>query len=614
MEGLSDPPGDLSPCISNVSTARARGNSITKLSHSKINNEEEYRSNEMDEHVVEVELSSGMSDTDSSENDLEYVDGFYVGYTKLYEEAMSRLSELEMGNKDHSKTKMENGRLYNEGKKELANTTDEYNKVKGEYNDLVIRFQELQAKYKHNEDQEILQAKYANLVSQKDRLIASQLKRIEEAKKDNKDLRKALEDKEDAKYQEMQDDYNNMKANFENALVMKEEVIANQTKIIEEYDERLAALISNHENALKQKEDELEALGTRSSTTTLLRPGNANDMFKAKPTGKSSKNIDVNHFKCEFTTCNSLGVDCIKCNSCLKWMCEFCHGIPVSKCKPIFNKCQSLYFVCKTCEESALLNGVKINSSETPVLKCDKINNSKVIDEKLSNFGTVSKMVDEKLSVWNTKLQTIEQLPDEINQRCASFKEALTNNVPTATSTEVDFRNVLLETQNEERIQQRQRDARAKNIIIHGIPESLVNQKEHDANVVNELINLLDYRVAPSNINRVGRQKEQGSRPIKLIMSTLNDKESAMKSLGKLKDAPENFRKICVTDDYTQEERESIREKVAKAKRMTETQGEGKYIWRVRGTPKNGLIIKRFNQVNNLVANVNTEINPVNQD
>ena len=86
--------------------------------------------------------------TDSSENDLEYVDGFYVDYKKLYEEAMSKLSELERGNKDHSKTKMENERLYNEGKTELANTTDEYNKVKGEYNDLVIRFQELQAKYK----------------------------------------------------------------------------------------------------------------------------------------------------------------------------------------------------------------------------------------------------------------------------------------------------------------------------------------------------------------------------------------------------------------------------------------------------------------------------------
>ena len=220
-----------------------------------------------------------------------------------------------------------------------------------------------------------------------------------------------------------------------------------------------------------------------------------------------------------------------------------------------------------------------------------------MIDEKLSNFATelvstVSKMVDEKLSVWNTKLQTIEKLPDEINQCCASFKEALTNNFPTATRTEVDFHKVLLETQNEERIQQRQRDARAKNIIIHGIPESLVNQKEHNANVVNEFINLLDCRVAPSNINRVGRQKEQGSRPIKLIMSTLNDKESVMKSLGKLKDEPENFRKISVTDDYTQEERESIREKVAKAKRMMETQGEGKYIWRVRGTLKNRLINK----------------------
>ena len=98
-------------------------------------------------------------------------------------------------------------------------------------------------------------------------------------------------------------------------------------------------------------------------------------------------------------------------------------------------------------------------------------------------------------------------------------------------------------------------------------------------------------------------------------MSSLNDKESVMKNLGKLKNAPDNFMKISITDDYTQEERESIREKVAEAKRMTATQGEGKYIWRVRGTPKNGLILKRFNKVNNQVTQVvNMETNPANQD
>ena len=122
--------------------------------------------------------------------------------------------------------------------------------------------------------------------------------------------------------------------------------------------------------------------------------------------------------------------------------------------------------------------------------------------------------------------------------------------------------------------------------------------------MVNGIINVLDCGVTPFSVIRVGRRKEQGSRPVKLIMSSVHDKERVMKSLGKLKDAPENIRQISVTDDYTQEERESIRQKVAEAKQMTNSRGEGKYIWRVRGTPKNGLILRRFNLVNNLATAV----------
>ena len=101
--------------------------------------------------------------------------------------------------------------------------------------------------------------------------------------------------------------------------------------------------------------------------------------------------------------------------------------------------------------------------------------------------------------------------------------------------------------------------------------------------------------VSPVSVIRVGKKKEQGSRPLKIIMASVQNKDNIMRNLGKLKDAPENLRKISVTDDYTQEEQESIRQKVAEAKKMTETKGEGKYVWRVRGTPKNGLILRRFN-------------------
>ena len=77
-------------------------------------------------------------------------------------------------------------------------------------------------------------------------------------------------------------------------------------------------------------------------------------------------------------------------------------------------------------------------------------------------------------------------------------------------------------------------------------------------------------------------------------MSTLNEKKSVMSYLSKLKQAPENFRKISVTDDYTEKECEEIRKMVNEAKNKTESQGDGKYIFKVCGSPKNGLVIRQW--------------------
>ena len=67
-----------------------------------------------------------------------------------------------------------------------------------------------------------------------------------------------------------------------------------------------------------------------------------------------------------------------------------------------------------------------------------------------------------------------------------------------------------------------------------------------------------------------------------------------MKNLSKLKNAPDIFTKISVTDDDTAEERQAIRNKLAEARNKTDSKGNEVYVFKVRGTPKNGLILKRF--------------------
>ena len=161
-----------------------------------------------------------------------------------------------------------------------------------------------------------------------------------------------------------------------------------------------------------------------------------------------------------------------------------------------------------------------------------------------------------------------------------------------------NLRDIIREQKNEELVQQQEREARAANIIIHGLseaPDTLAG-KEVDSEVIMEFLQTIEINSVPVSVYRIGgkRPVSDKPRPLKIRMKNQGDKESVMSNLNKLKEAPENMRKISVTDDYTNEEREEIRKKVNEAKNKTELEGNGKYIFKVRGTPKNGLVIRRF--------------------
>ena len=108
-----------------------------------------------------------------------------------------------------------------------------------------------------------------------------------------------------------------------------------------------------------------------------------------------------------------------------------------------------------------------------------------------------------------------------------------------------------------------------------------------------EILDAIEVASMHESVTRLGRRNGNKSRPIKIKMKNQNDKNPVMSNLNKLKQASEKLRKVSVMDDYTVKEREEIRKKV-EAKSKTELQGNGKYVFKVRGTPKNGLVIRRF--------------------
>ena len=80
-------------------------------------------------------------------------------------------------------------------------------------------------------------------------------------------------------------------------------------------------------------------------------------------------------------------------------------------------------------------------------------------------------------------------------------------------------------------------------------------------------------------------------------MNSEEDKDKVLNNLKALKDKP-LYKAISITADYTYSERQLVRNYRERANQRNdeETANQTNYIWRVRGTPKNGLSLMRFVQ------------------
>ena len=209
----------------------------------------------------------------------------------------------------------------------------------------------------------------------------------------------------------------------------------------------------------------------------------------------------------------------------------------------------------------------------------------KILDKIQGIENRIEQTISKKLA------ENQKNIDEKINKVSESYADSVRRSNSTSEPT-MDFRQIMRETKNEELVQQRQREARAQNIVIHGFPEENDTQEgniEAGTNTIKELLKIIEVEATPVSIVRLGKRTESKRRPIKIRMSTLNERELMMSSLGKLKVAPEKFKKISITEDYTIEERQVIKNKVEEARNKTEAEGGGNHIWRVRGSPKNGL-------------------------
>ena len=295
-------------------------------------------------------------------------------------------------------------------------------------------------------------------------------------------------------------------------------------------------------------------------------------------------------------------MDLVRCDICGKWVCEECNDVAVSKLKLLMSKCKTLYFICKGCNEMSHDDNIKEILADTTEVHSvvEKRNNTDLVkslktlfDKKITQMESkLERLIDTKLdkkidatNLYNIKEQ--ESVSATTTQENKKYSDIIKG--------PMDFRQIMQEARNEEKVEEREKEKRSKNFIIHGLEENgkAINvMKINDTQVINCLLERIGVRTQLESFTRLGKPTETKRRTIKVTMKNNQDKWNVMSNLRRLKNYAKEFGKISVTDDYTSGEREQIRCWVKKAEEKSSKDPE--YVYRVRGNPKNGLRLVTF--------------------
>ena len=213
------------------------------------------------------------------------------------------------------------------------------------------------------------------------------------------------------------------------------------------------------------------------------------------------------------------------------------------------------------------------------------------IDAKLEAFSDgiltkVTELMEKKFEILKGDIPHLSKPPAQEGPQQPS------NAWSTIVSQPADMKAVMRDARNEEKLEESEKQKRARNIIIHGAEEigkSPEEVKKGDLEYIKEIFAKIGAEAEPAAIMRLGEAKKENEprcRPIKIVMKSNTDKDIVMKNLGRLKGTERYFGKISVKDDYTSNERQQIRMLTQQAIKQTEESPDKSF--KVRGNSKTG--------------------------
>ena len=136
---------------------------------------------------------------------------------------------------------------------------------------------------------------------------------------------------------------------------------------------------------------------------------------------------------------------------------------------------------------------------------------------------------------------------------------------------------------------------RDRGVVIYRIPEKedqqQENRKREDAAFIKEILRQIecdDLETEITHLERLGKFdpakcKDEKYRPIKLRFTLKDQRDRMLKSLGRLKYAPDHIKKVSIRHDLNEVQRQEWYNKIKQAKERSEQSAT--HFYRVRGQP-----------------------------
>ena len=304
--------------------------------------------------------------------------------------------------------------------------------------------------------------------------------------------------------------------------------------------------------------------------------------------------------------------ECIKCKKLFHYRCT---NLPTYQIAHFLTTNYRRY-ICINCTKiPEYVTGVMKDHAPPPTIRKTSRENTDVSNDTIASLKTflseqVTKIENNLKGMIEFKLGENKKEITALNENLSKVRPPSptstaenqldpTERTPIAWSTVVgrnqDIKTLMRDARNDEKIEESEKERRAKNIIIHGAEEvgkSPDEIKIEDGQYVREIFKKIGSSSEPTLITRLGEPNDTKSRPIKIVMKTTADKDTVMKNLCRLKGTERFFGKISVKDDYTTQEREEIRLLTERAKKQSNDNLER--IFKVRGNSKNGWRVMSF--------------------